>query len=696
MKTKLFTLILILLGLMNSNNLNAQCQANFTNIPDSANSGGYFFFNTSPGGSAAAAFWSFGDGTSSYQSNPYHLFTTAGYHSVCLTITDSVNTCTSTYCDTIYVGTAFPTCTANFTKTVSGNTATFTNSSTSSSGIITNYYWSFGDGSNSSATNPTHIYSSGGTYTVCLTMVDSSSGCSNQKCKTVTIASTATCDAQFGVIDTGSAVYFYPLNCTPNTVTFLWNFGDGTSSTSYQPYHTYAQAGTYYACLTVTNFLNTCTDTYCDTVVYNPSTSNCNFQISYNCMLNNQVSFSVANPSSNIVSYLWSFGDSTANSTLANPTHSYANAGYYYVCLTTVTNLGCTNTVCTLVSVGVLTTCDASFTPYDSTGFVFFLPNSNNNNQTYYWTFGDGSSSFQMYPVHQYIGNGPWTACLTVIDSMANCSDQYCVVITNPVIGNCNANFIATVDSSTYLTAFTNTSTGNFTNYFWSFGDGTSSTNPNPTHIYASQGSYLACLTVYNNSTGCQSSFCDSIIVGNAQANLCDPQFYSFPDSSVVGNGVVYFGIINPCPGSTYTWSVNGVIAGTGTNPIITFVDSGWYYVCVEGITPGGTYVTCDSVYSYRLAGPTGINENGNQTYVSVSPNPTNGPLNLSFQLAQSENVSIQLMSIDGREVFSQQTKLSSGIHKQVVETEKIPSGLYLIRLQAGGKQSISRVSIQH
>ena len=45
---------------------------------------------------------------------------------------------------------------------------------------------------------------------------------------------------------------------------------------------------------------------------------------------------------------------------------------------------------------------------------------------------------------------------------------------------------------------------------------------------------------------------------------------------------------------------------------------------------------------------------------------------------------------------FSQQTKLSSGIHKQVVETEKIPSGLYLIRLQAGGKQSISRISIQH
>jgi len=680
---------------MNSNNLSAQCQANFTNIPDSVNSGGYFFFNTSIGGSTATSFWSFGDGTSSYQDNPYHLFTSVGYHIICLTMTDSVILCTSTHCDSIYVGTASPTCNANFTKTVSGNTATFTNSSTSSSGIITNYSWSFGDGSNSTATNPTHIYAAGGTYNVCLTMVDSSSGCSDQTCKNVTIAGAATCSAQFGVIDTGNSVYFYPLNGTPNTLTFLWNFGDGTTSTTYQPYHTYSQAGTYIACLTVTNLLNTCTDTYCDSVVYNPSGSGCNFQISYVNVSGNQFSFSVGNPASNIVSYLWSFGDSTANSTLANPTHTFANAGYYYVCLTTLTGSGCTSTVCALVGFGT-TTCDASFIAFDSSGFVFFQPNSANTNQNYYWSFGDGSSSTQSNPAHQYIGNGPWTACLTVTDSTANCTDQSCMVITNPVMGNCNASFVATVDTSTYLTSFTNTSTGNYTNYSWSFGDGTASASPNPTHTYAMQGTYLVCLTVYNNTTGCQSSFCDSVYVGNPSANLCVPQFYSFPDSTIIGNGVVYLGIINPCPGSTYTWSVNGIVTGNGINQIITFVDSGWYYICVEGITPSGTYVTCDSVYSFRLAGPTGINENANQIYVSVSPNPTNGPLNLGFQLAQSENVHIQLMSIDGREVYGEQVRLSSGVHKQVIETENIQAGLYLIRLQAGDKQSISRIIIQH
>ena len=680
---------------MNSIDLNAQCQASFTVSPDSNNVGNFFFQNTSSA-NYNYAYWSFGDGTSSYQTNPYHSYNATGNFIVCLTIGDSTSGCQSTTCDTLVVGTAFPTCNANFSTSVSGLSATFTNSSTSSSGIITNYYWAFGDGSTSTGTNPNHTYATAGNYSVCLTMIDSSSGCSDQTCKPVTVTSTQNCNAAFYVNDTGSVVILSPIYCTPNTATFLWNFGDGTTSTSYQPHHIYPQPGTYIACLTITTFLNSCTNTYCDTVNYQPNISTCQTQFTYLCMINNQVSFSLANPNSAIISYAWNFGDSTNVDSSSNPTHTFASAGSYTVCLTIQTSLGCTYTTCQLVAVGNVALCNATFTPYDSAGFVYFVPSVINNSLYYYWTFGDGSTSTQSLPIHQYIGNGPWTACLTIIDSMQMCSDQYCAVITNPVSGPCASSFVYTTNPGTTLAAFANTSTGNYTNYSWSFGDGTSSTSANPSHTYSSQGTFLACLTVYNNNSGCQSSFCDSVVIGNGQTNQCVPVFYSYPDSSFIGSGIVYFGIINSCPGSTYTWSVNGTQFGTGTNPLIQFPDSGWYYICVTGITPNGTYVTCDSVYSYRMAGPTGINENGNQIPINVSPNPSNGPLTISFQLAQSETVTIQLITIDGRELLSQQEKLNSGVHHQIISTENIAAGLYLIRLQAGGKQSISRIAVQH
>ncbi len=680
---------------MNSIDLKAQCQANFTSTPDSSNSGSFFFQNTSLG-NYNYAYWSFGDGTSSNQANPYHSYNMVGNFIACLTIGDSTMGCQSVLCDTIFVGTAFPTCHANFSSFVNGITASFSNSSTSSSGVITNYYWTFGDGTNSTSSNPNHTYSTGGSYTVCLTMIDSSSGCSDQTCKNVTVASTQTCNAAFSINDTGSVVIFSPLYCTPNTVTFLWNFGDGTSSTSFQPHHIYPQPGTYYACLTITTLLQTCTTTFCDTVIYQPNISNCQTQFTYLCMIGNQVNFSISNPNSTIISYAWSFGDSSSVNTTANPSHTYSGAGNYTVCLTIQTSLGCTYNTCQLVTVGNVALCNATFFPYDSSGMVYFIPNVVNNNLYYYWSFGDGSSSTQNLPVHQYIGNGPWTACLTIIDSLQMCSDQYCAVITNPISGPCASSYTYSTTAGTTLATFTNTSTGNYTNYNWSFGDGTSSTIANPIHTYSSQGTFLTCLTVYNNTTGCQSSFCDTVIIGNGQSNQCVPVFYSYPDSSVIGNGVVYFSLLNSCSGSTYTWSVNGAPFGTGISPVIQFPDSGWYYICVTGVTPNGTYITCDSVYSYRMAGPTGINENGNQIPITVSPNPVNGPLTISFRLVQSENVSIQLMTLDGRELFAQQEKITSGVHHQIISTENIATGLYLIRLQAGGKQSISRIAVQH
>ena len=79
--------------------------------------------------------------------------------------------------------------TASFTDTVSGLTANFTDTSTDSGGSISSHAWTFGDGSSSTATNPSHTYAAAGTYNVTETVTDSVSGKTSSKTASVTVSS---------------------------------------------------------------------------------------------------------------------------------------------------------------------------------------------------------------------------------------------------------------------------------------------------------------------------------------------------------------------------------------------------------------------------------------------------------------------------------------------------------------------------
>src|SRR5207244_398585 len=96
--------------------------------------------------------------------------------------------------------------TANFTYTISGLTVNFTDTSTDSGGSIGTHSWNFGDGSTSTAANPSHTYTSAGTYSVSETVTDSVNNRSSTK--TVSITVTASTSSQLivnGGFETGSA-----------------------------------------------------------------------------------------------------------------------------------------------------------------------------------------------------------------------------------------------------------------------------------------------------------------------------------------------------------------------------------------------------------------------------------------------------------------------------------------------------------
>lgn len=236
-------------------NINITCTGSYTYID---NGGGNYAFNSIMNNPSTTYFWDFGDGTNSTLSSPNHSYSNNGVYMVCLTVTDSTISCSNTYCDSVYVtGTGNINCT--FGYGVNQNWPSNSSFTFWSNANATYYFWDFGDGTYSNQANPTHNYSSPGTYTYCLVADSCPMVCGN-----------------LNAINCQSNFYYYPdsLNiydvivvntATGNNLSYLWNFGDGDTSIAQYPQHTYATTGNYYLCLTI-NDGNGCVDTYCDSI----------------------------------------------------------------------------------------------------------------------------------------------------------------------------------------------------------------------------------------------------------------------------------------------------------------------------------------------------------------------------------------------------------------------------------------------
>jgi PKD repeat protein len=225
-------------------------------------------------------------------------------------------------------------------------------------------------------------------------------------------------------------------------------------------------------------------------------------------------------PGSGAATFAWDFGDGST-STSANPSHTYAASGTYYVCLTVTDTVGggCSNTSCD--SVRVFTPqphCNAHFNHWLDTvpNGVRFRSHGNSAGATYAWDFGDGSTSSDPNPNHAYAAAGHYYVCLTVSNTNAGgtCSDTHCdsVRAFTPQ-PHCNAHYIAIKDSMANGIRFHSGPTSPGATYAWDFGDGSTSADPNPNHTYAAAGTYYVCLIVSNSNAGgsCADTVCDSV-----------------------------------------------------------------------------------------------------------------------------------------------------------------------------------------
>lgn len=130
------------------------------------------------------------------------------------------------------------------------------------------YAWDFGDGNTSTQMYPVHTYAAQGIYTVCLTLIDQSTG--NPVCTyCLNVSAMYNCDATFSWYQDSTNNAIWLINNSWNQSAFYsWDFGDGNTATGMYPTHVYANTGSYLVCLTVADNFMGCTDTYCDTITY--------------------------------------------------------------------------------------------------------------------------------------------------------------------------------------------------------------------------------------------------------------------------------------------------------------------------------------------------------------------------------------------------------------------------------------------
>ena len=216
-----------------------------------------FVFTDQSTGTITSRLWVFGDGFTSSVQNPTHVFSIAGQYNVTLTVNG--NGGSSSTSRTIFVTAPAQQLSAAFTWTPSSpTTAQDVQFADQSSGGVTSWQWSFGDGTTATSQNPAKRFTSAGAYTVSLTA--SGNGQTSSVSHTVVVTNAVP------VTPPVSAAFTWtPSNiATKQTVTFsdastgapaswLWNFGDGFSSTQQSAQHSYNVAGAYTVTLTVSN-----------------------------------------------------------------------------------------------------------------------------------------------------------------------------------------------------------------------------------------------------------------------------------------------------------------------------------------------------------------------------------------------------------------------------------------------------------
>lgn len=378
-----------------------------------------------------------------------------------------------------------------------------------------------------------------------------------------------------------------------------WDFGDANTSTVKDPKHKYATSNTYTVRHSAMTDVGCLSDTVQQSIpISDPPTAK--FAVSPTTCEKSAVTFTdQSNPSgSTLVKWTWTFGDNTAPlvATNGNPVnHTYATTGTFNVTLQVETNSGCKSNVFTFpVTIHPKPKADfvlpaAVCLPQGAAPFTdqSTIADGSQSQFTYLWNFGDGNTATAKNPVHNYTGVGPYGVKLQVTSNNGCVHDttkQLSAIFAQPKAGFTAPAEVCLSDSAAF-TDQSSAANSTITQWFWDFGDGTTSNLQNPKKKWSTPNTYAVKLYT-KSAVGCNSDTITKQVVANPLPNsnfnfsspTCETKSITFTDASVANAGNIV----------KWNWTFGDGGTSTLQSPTHTYAAAGSYTVLLDVETNKG------------------------------------------------------------------------------------------------------------
>ncbi|GAA5042252.1 hypothetical protein GCM10011506_44450 [Marivirga lumbricoides] len=560
-----------------------------------------------------------------------------------------------------------------------GEKTIFTNQSTISEGNLT-YQWDFGipgiDTDISTAENPEFIYEEAGTYQVKL-LVSSSYGCTDSITKTVVVSPLP--EAAFSV---DNVCFGETINFTNNStvaaggMTYLWEFGDGTTSSAVSPSKNYSEAGSYNVKLIVISNAG-CKDSITQTLaVYSKPVPD--FSFTSVCKGDDIAIVNNSTSENGRLSYYWDFGDGTS-STSKKPSKSYVEAGFYTIILTINSPYGCGEVIskeiainacpgpdpvdCSQLNFQVNLGPDQELCPGE-----FLILDAGSEGASYRWSNNSTERTLRVDQAGEY-----WVEVM---------SDQGCMskdyITIESLELNLGKDILFCQGGGVTLDAGNPGSV-----YRWNSDQGLSAFNQSLEVV--SPGKYW--VTVERGSC----SITDTVNVRET-SNAMTANFLS-ASLVDVGDTLEFIQVSYPQPTEFY-WSFGDGTYSEEADPSHIYYQSGDFDVklitgndvCADTLTKTITVRPLRTPGEMEVIGETFTEI----LLVKIYPNPTRGNLKLEIELSKETEVGISVYNMGG--ILMTTKELNGQSIKETLDLNRFSSGMYIVRVIAGNQVEMRKV----
>lgn len=345
-------------------------------------------------------------------------------------------------------------------------------------------------------------------------------------------------------------------NGSLNSNSYLWNFGDNSTSNTYQPSHHYLAAGTYTIMLIVQNC--SVNDTSYQNIVVK-SVPSASFTYQNNCNGGLTV-----NADSSALNYVWDFGG-LGNSNLDSTYFNFGLLDSALVTLIASNGIGCSDTLSTMIYFPMQPTASFTASTLNCSHVISLMPDTTNS-INYSWSIA-GNSIQNSGQNFTYLLDSIGIFNIVLIVGSGGCTDTISHTVQIDSIPVAQFNVLQTCINPVQ---FFNTSLA-YNSALWFFADGDSSTLFNPSHQYVQEGAYAVSLFV-TDQNGCRDTITTTV-------NAFNPPVASFVSSSIACTRTINVQV-DSINNANYYWNIGGhQFQNSGQDILFSFDSAGVFNV---------------------------------------------------------------------------------------------------------------------